>query len=187
MADARRGAWNALISAIADPALRQLAERLASSVSEDSWLRSEFAERLLAGLKGLAEGYKGSGVSGVAVEKATDFLDFASGDLFGKGGKGSAVGAARGWLNRFMKDAEKALREAPKDKLGEVQAKLQQEFSIRKEIVRMVEEAEKEALPPKKDAKPVDWKKAARGVKSFTRRIRKYRRSQSWLRPRRVR
>lgn len=166
MANLKHGAWNAIVSAIADPALHKLAERFTSSISEDSWFRSEFAERLLAGLKGLAEGYKVPGVAGLVVEKATDFFDFASGDLYGKGGKGSgsATSAAHGWLNRFVKNMEKSLREAPKDKLAEIQARLQQEFTIVKEFVRMVEEAEKESAPEKKPpGKPIEIGKAFHG------------------------
>lgn len=178
MANTKTGAWNAVVSAIADPALRKFAERLASSISEDSWLRSEFAERLLAGLKGLAEGYKGSGVSGIAVEKATDFLDFASGNLFTKK-KGSAAGTAQGWLGRFVRDAEKALREAPRGELEEIRTKLLREFEIRQEIAHLVEQAEKESQPPAPPKAAVDLKRVDVAVATFIRKNRP-----GWLRRR---
>jgi|SRR3989338_8649082 len=167
-----KGAWNALVSAVVDPALRKLAERFASSVSEDSWLRSEFAERFLAGLKGLAESYKGTGVSGVVTEKATDFFDFASGDLFGKGGeKKSAADVLQGWMNKFFSDAGKRLEKAanPEAEL----AKIKQEFAARMEVLRMIEAAAKELAEEKKaaakPAKPVQPIEVGKTVDQFLR------------------
>lgn len=151
-------AVNAIVSAIADPLLRKAAERFTASISEDSWLRSEFAERLIAGLKGLAEAYKGSGLSGVFVEKTTDFFDFASSSLFKKQ-KETATNIAQNWIQKFWADAQKTLEETPAEKLEEVRQKLLEDFRIRKEIFQIVLEAEKEYQQPQKkvQANPINW------------------------------
>jgi len=156
---------NPLISSIADPLLRKTAERFAASIPEGSWLRSEVAERILAGLKGLAESYKSAGVSGLFVEKATDFFDFASSFLFEKKTGGDFSSTAQRWMNKFFEKAQKTLASAPADKLDEVRDRLKKEFELRKEIFNLVCEAEKEFRPKKSAPQPIDWaeldKKAA--------------------------
>jgi len=156
---------NPLISSIADPLLRKTAERFAASIPEGSWLRSEVAERILAGLKGLAESYKGAGVSGLFVEKATDFFDFASGSLFEKKTGGDFSSTAQRWMNKFFEEAQETLASSPADNLDEVRDRLFKEFQIRKEIFNLVCESEKEFRPQKPAPKSIDWaeldKKAA--------------------------
>jgi hypothetical protein len=149
-------ALNAIASAIADPLLRKAAERFAASIPEDSWLRSEIVERILAGLKGLAESYKGSGLSGLFVEKATDFFDFASSKLFDKKAGGFEQ-LTQNWLNQFWKDAQKILSETPAEKLQEARERILKDFEIRKEIFKVIMEAEKEFQPPKKKPDPINW------------------------------
>lgn len=162
---------NAIVSAIADPLLRRAAERFTASIPENSWLRSEVAERMIAALKGLAEAYKGSGVSGVVVEKTTDFFDFASSSLFKKQ-KESATNIAQSWIQKFWAEAQKTLAETPAEKLEEVRQKLLEDFQIRKEIFQIVLEAEKEYQQPKEQIRnnPINWvefdQKAADWVES---------------------
>jgi len=148
---------NPLISSIADPLLRKTAERFAASIPEGSWLRSEVAERILAGLKGLAESYKSTGVSGLFVEKATDFFDFASGSLFDKKTGGDFSSTAQRWMGKFFEEAQKTLSQTPAEKLDEVRDRLKKEFDIRKEIFNLVCEAEKEFRPKKPAPQPIDW------------------------------
>jgi len=149
---------NAIVSAIADPLLRKEAEKFAASIPEDSWLRSEIAERILAAIKGLAESYKGSGLSSLFVEKATDFFNFASSNIFG--GKKNAGGIeqlAQNWLNQFWKDAQKTLSETSAEKLQEVQERILEDLKIRQEIFKTILEIEKQFQPPKKEVNPINW------------------------------
>lgn len=151
--------WNAIVSAIADPVLRRAAEKFVSSIPEDSWLRSELAERILAGLKGLAESYKGSGVSGLIVEKVTDFFDFASSSLFkNKGDQKSFSAITHNWIQKFWEESQKKLSESPLEKLGEIRERILEEFKIRTEIFQIVLETEKKfrAETPTKNKK-IDW------------------------------
>ncbi len=156
MAQKKAGVLNAILSTIIDRPMRQFAERLAASVSEESWLRSEFAERLLSGVKGLAEGYEKTGLGGVVVEKATDFLDFAAGGLFEKTAAGPSQ-AGRGWMDRFLRYVEKTIAETSPTDLVAVRARLEQEFAIRKAIVELVESAAREAQPERPKPEPIDW------------------------------
>lgn len=149
--------WNAIVSAIADPALRKAAERFVASIPEDSWLRSEIAERILAALKGLAESYKGSGLSGIFVEKVTDFFDFMSSSLFKKEEAASAASIAQNWIQRFWAEAQKILAETPAEKLAEARQRILEDFRIRKEIFQVVLEAEREFQPRKTQTKPINW------------------------------
>jgi hypothetical protein len=161
---------NPIISAIADPLLRKAAERFAASIPEESWLRSEVAERVLAGLKGLAESYKGAGISGLFVEKATDFFDFASGSLFDKKTGGDFSSTAQRWMNKFFEESQKTLSQTPAEKLDEVRDRLFKEFQIRKEIFNLICESEKEFRPRKPAPQPIDWaaldQKAAEWLKA---------------------
>jgi hypothetical protein len=147
---------NPLISSIADPLLRKTAEHFAASIPEGSWLRSEVAERILAGLKGLAESYKGAGIGGLFVEKATDFFDFAAGSLFDKK-TGDFSSTAERWIANFFEDAQKTLASSPADKLDEVRDRLKKEFELRKEIFDLICEAEKEFRPQKSISQPINW------------------------------
>jgi hypothetical protein len=148
---------NPIISAIADPLLRKAAERFAASIPQGSWLRSEVAERILAGLKGLAESYAGSGIGGFFIEKATDFFDFSAQNLFSKKAPETFSSTAQRWMGKFFEEAQKTLASTPADKLDEVRDRLFKEFQIRKEIFNLVCESEKEFRPQKSAPKPIDW------------------------------
>jgi len=156
---------NPIISAIADPLLRKAAERFAASIPEGSWLRSEAVERILAGLKGLAESYKSTGIGGLFVEKATDFFDFASGSLFDKKTGGDFSSTAQRWMAKFFEEAQKALASTPTEKLDEAKERILKDFQIRQEIFQVVCDAEKEFRPQKSISQPINWadldKKAA--------------------------
>ena len=148
--------FNPIISAIADPLLRKAAQRFAESVSEDSWLRTDIAERILAAIKGLAESYKGSGVSGIFIEKATDFLDFSSSSLFKKTGDDFSS-VAKQWIDNFWVEAQRSLSTSSVEKLDEVKDRILKDFQIRQEIFRVICEAQQQLRPQKSKPNPIDW------------------------------
>ncbi|MFY9492914.1 MAG: hypothetical protein WAP55_00275 [Minisyncoccia bacterium] len=98
-----------------DPILRQLAQRLAQSVSPDSPLRTEGVESLIGAVKGFAEVYaeRFPALSAVAVEKATDFADFLAVFLAEDGG----LVKTQGLLKNFLADAAERLKKAADPKV----------------------------------------------------------------------
>ena len=150
---------NALLS-LGDPELRKIAERFANSISEDSWLRTDFAERFIGTLKGLLEAWSsslGPGMSTV-VEKFSDTLDFMSSSLYGGEKKGVSAKSvtARDWMDNFFKDAVKRIEKVEgKEELEELSKRLKAEFNARKELIALIEEARKNAQPQKPAPSPI--------------------------------
>jgi hypothetical protein len=148
---------NPIISGIFDPMLNRAAQRFVSSIPESSWFNTDTAQRILAVLKGIAESYKGPGISGLFIEKVTDFFDFSSGVLSNKKAGSDFSSIAQRWMNKFFEEAQKTLASTPADKLDEVKDRLKKEFELRKEIFNLVCEAEKEFRPKKPAPQPIDW------------------------------
>jgi hypothetical protein len=175
-----------MLASIADPELRKLAERIAASIPEDSWLRSDVAERLIGALKGWIESQAGSlgPITGVAVEKISDLMDFATSNLYEKDSSDIS-----GWMNKFLTAAQKRMA-ATDDPSGECQ-KIELEFDLLQRLAKVIEEKKKEGAPPTQPSKPIDWRywkgKLTALDTSTGEAIRNFRRSQGWLRPRRSR
>lgn len=173
--DLGRDWLNALFSAL-NPEIRAFAERFAASIPEGHWLRHPLVERLVGVLGGRLEreSEKMGPVLGVLVEKFTDFIDFASPNLFKKDSKG-VVRIGRDWMSGFLKYAEKRLSEAAPENINTELARLQAEFEARKQIVAMLEEAVKAAEPAKSTSEPInwdaEWNKIKGGVKRFLKKI----------------
>lgn len=151
--------WNEIISAL-DPELRELATRIAASIPEKSLLRSRIGERILGILKSMAErrAKKVGPLAGALVEKATDIFDFATPVLFGKG-EGPSPAALRGWMQGFFNEAAKRMSRARDPQW--MFNRLQQEFELRRQILKMIEQAAKEEVEAAKaEERPspsVDW------------------------------
>ncbi|MCS6789178.1 MAG: hypothetical protein NZ484_01240 [Patescibacteria group bacterium] len=158
----QRNPWNAIVSTIIDPSLRKMAQKFAANIPEGHWLRTEVAERILAGLKGLAESYKGSGSSAIVIEKATDFLDFATGELFNKKNSSkssvSASETAQKWIAKFWEESQKLFSQATPENLEKVKENIIRDFQARMEVFRIIIEAEKSLQPQKPEqAKSINW------------------------------
>ncbi len=152
-----RGTWNTLISA-GDPELEKFAERVAAMVPADSPLRSEIVQRLFGVFKGWAESKaeRLPPLSGAALEKATDFGDFLTSNLKGKGGP-KATKAAQDWMDRFFIDAGERLTKAP-DPQVETQ-RIKSEFELRRQLLEVIEAARRATQPPAEipQTLPINW------------------------------
>ena len=121
--DWKKGLSNALISLLFDRPMRILAEKFTRGVPENSPLRSATAESIFAAFKGAMEGFKGN----VLVEKATDFGDFISAQLFREEESNATqiLAMANAWLTRFVKSAEAQLKSCKTvDEVTTMKAKL---------------------------------------------------------------
>jgi hypothetical protein len=151
-------------ASLVDPELRHLGERLVSTIPEDSWLRSEVAERLFGALKGWIES-KASGlgsVGGTLVEKFSDLLDFSSSDLFGHRKREGKTKVVSDWMTSFFKHAEKQLSQCDsKEKIEAEAIRLCAEFQARKEVADLIEQTIRALHPeePKPTTPPINWER----------------------------
>lgn len=159
-----RGWWNMGLS-IVDPEMEKLMERIARAVPMDSPLRSTIFARVFAVVKAWAESRAESmaDLPGTLVEKLTDYGDFFVANLTGSGGGSSkkVVDGGRDWMDKFLAEAGERLKKAPTPEEARVEAeKIKAEFALRRELLKVIEEARREATPPatKAEAMPsIDW------------------------------
>src|SRR3989344_3979209 len=173
--DAKKKIVSSLSGAI-DPEIRVAGEQfgawLASVIPTDNWLRSKAAERVFGILREWAESNieKLGPIGSATGEKFTDFLDHASGEIFGRGTEkhlttkptkpsSTLEKAVDGWTNDFFKSAGERLKKAKPDELDELKKRLTKEFKIRRALLKMMEkEFEKpEAKEEVKGEPPIDW------------------------------
>ncbi|TSC91299.1 MAG: hypothetical protein G01um10142_27 [Parcubacteria group bacterium Gr01-1014_2] len=141
---------NTLLSVL-DPELRKVAQKWWAIIPDDSPLKSEFFERVFGVFKGWAETKaRGMGPLGDVVEKLTDVGDFAV-----MGPKG--VKAAQDWMDRFYSEAAKRIEKAADPKVELEKVKL--DFELRRELLKVIEEARKAAEPAKPEKVSIDWQK----------------------------
>lgn len=96
---------------LADPLIRQLAQKIATGVSADSIIRTTAFESAVGALKGWLEGHaeKYSPWISALVEKATDLEDFLTVALAESRGQGNGVAKA---TDSFLAEASARLRSA---------------------------------------------------------------------------
>ena len=130
----------AALAGFFDPSLRELAQKLAASIPENSPLKHQSLESALGALKGLVETLAEQlpPVAGVMVEKATDFSDFLAGALNHR----PELNLEK-WASEVLKDAGERLRKA-QDPTAELE-RIKLELQLRKQLVELVR---KEMPPP---------------------------------------
>lgn len=149
---------NTLLSVL-DPELRKVAQKWWATIPDDSPLKGELFERVFGVFKGWAETRaKGMGPFGDVVEKLTDVGDFAV-----RGPKG--IKAAQDWMDKFYSEAAKRIEKAvdPKAELE----KIELEFELRRDLLKVIEEARKAAAPAKPEKISFDWSKIQNQYESF--------------------
>lgn len=163
MADKRRSALfnlNTLLS-VWDPEFRKWAQEKWSRIPDGHFLKSVPFERGFGVFKGWAEKKSGSlsWPLGDVVEKLTDIGDFAI-----RGTKG-AKDTAHDWMDRFYGEASKRIEKAP-DPEAELE-KIKLEFELRRELLKVIEEARKAAEPAKPEKVSIDWSKIQNQYEAF--------------------
>ncbi|MEK7093738.1 MAG: hypothetical protein AAB903_00145 [Patescibacteria group bacterium] len=138
---------NAVLSLL-EPELRRFGERLATSVTPDSPLRGEGAERVFGVLRSLVESLveRLPGPAAEIGEKVTDIGEYFAAALYGKHGreegktaKTAGNKAVKDWMDSFLEEAAKRMAKAT-DPTEEAK-KLEVEFSLRMKLLEMIEEA----------------------------------------------
>lgn len=137
--------WGAT-AGLADPILREWAQKLASSIPEHSPLRSRALEAAIAVLKGFIEASADELPSGfwAAVEKATDFSDFFAGALGAK--KDNFMVIADNWMKEFLDDAKNRLLKT-RSRETELES-IKTELELRKNLLEAIKKAEEEKNQP---------------------------------------
>ena len=137
---------NPLLS-IFDQEARELVQRIAATVPDNSFLPSERFGGSFDVLKGIIEGLD-TGPLKPLVEKLTDYGDFLSVELTdgGRGEKPETV--LQGWMNKFFAEAGGRLEKAA-DPETELE-KIKKEFAARLELLKMIEAAAKQYAEEKK-------------------------------------
>lgn len=149
---------NTLLSTL-DPELRKFAQRIWATIPDSSPLKTETFERVFGVFKAWAEKRaSGIGPIGDIVEKLTDVGDFAV-----RGPKG--VKAAHDWMDRFYAEAAKRIEKAADPKAELEKVKL--EFELRRELLKVIEEARKAAEPAKPEKVSIDWSKIQSQYEAF--------------------
>lgn len=149
---------NTLLSVL-DPELRKVAQKWWATIPDDSPLKGELFERVFGVFKGWAETKaRGMGPLGDVVEKLTDVGDFAV-----RGPKG--VKAAQDWMSRFYAEAAKRIEKAADPKAELEKVKL--EFELRRELLKVIDEARKAAEPARPEKVSIDWNKIQDQYRTF--------------------
>ncbi|MEK7622065.1 MAG: hypothetical protein AAB415_02705, partial [Patescibacteria group bacterium] len=164
MADKPKGAGflnlNTLLSVL-DPESRKLAQTWWASIPEGSPLKTELFERVFGIFKAWAETKaKGMGPIGEVIEKLTDIGDFAV-----RGGPKPDVKTSQAWMDRFFIDAGKRLEKTANPKIEIEKIKL--EFELRRDLLKVIEEARKAAEPTKAEKVSFDWSKIQNQYEAF--------------------
>lgn len=148
------------IRSLGEPELRKFAESIADLIPEDSFLRSETAERVVGYLKTWIENKAKSlpGLEGDLMEMATDLFDY-SGLYRDRGKKGKkeekAVKVVKDWMDQFFTESGKRLREAPDEEAKKKEFdKIKKEFELRQELLTLIEAAKPKVEPKEKEKKP---------------------------------
>ncbi|KKW46247.1 MAG: hypothetical protein A3A43_01080 [Candidatus Liptonbacteria bacterium RIFCSPLOWO2_01_FULL_56_20] len=182
-----RGFWNMLFSA-ADPELKKLADRIRGAIPEDSPLRSVFAERIIGVIKGWAEGKADnlSPIAGAVVEKLTDLGDFfVGGESSPKSGK-----VARDWMDQFVVEVGKRLKETKFEDLDAEKDKILKEFVLRRAILEEIKKTYEEAQPKRAEpGESINWSELRAKLYSMleiadasvNNAVRDFRTSQRWI------
>lgn len=158
------------IRSLGEPELRKFAESIADLIPEDSFLRSETAERVVGYLKTWIENKAKSipGFKGDIMETATDLIDF-SGLYRDRGKKGEkAAKVVKDWMDQFFTESGKRLREAKT--IPEKEAELlmiKKEFELRQELLTLIEAA-KPKPEPEKVKKPLISPETEENLKEAT-------------------
>ncbi len=156
-----KAAWNIGLSVL-DPEAEKIMERLAAAIPLDSPLRSEIVSRIFGVVKAWAEsmGERIPGLGGVAIEKLSDYGDFLVANLTGGNSRGRKKATSpQDWMDRFLAEAGERLKKAPTPEETRVEAeKIKAEFTLRKELLQVIEQARREAVPAAKtEAVSIDW------------------------------
>lgn len=196
MADNKKAALGAAIGAL-DPILKNWAQKLAKGVASNSPLRSELFGVALGVVKGFVEALAGKlpPTASIVVEKITDFSDFFTGALGGVSEKEKKV-AVNDWMDSFFYDAGIRFRKA-KDPKVEAE-KMKSEFECRLVLLNLIEESK--SKPVSKNEPFINWSKEIESLEkkwqekwkpqlllldnSTALKIRDFRKSLTWLRPR---
>mgnify|MGYP001560192985 CR=1 FL=1 len=158
---------NALLS-VADPELRRFAQRIWASIPDNSSLKTETFERFFGVFKSWAEiQARGKGPIGDIIEKLTDVGDFAV-----RGGGPKAVKADHDWMDRFFTEAIRRIEKAVDPELEFEKAQL--EFSLRSELLKIIEEKRRESAGPAKSEPSIDWAKIQSQYSALGERIGKF-------------
>lgn len=123
----------AALAGLADPLIRQAAQKLASRVSPQNPLNSETVEAALGALKGMVEAAASrlQPPLEIAVEKATDFADFFAGAL------GVTQLSTEKWGDKFLENSRERLRTAA-DPRAELE-KIKLELELLNELATLLE------------------------------------------------
>lgn len=142
---------NTLLSVL-DPESRKLAQAWWASIPDDSPLKSELFERVFGVFKAWAETKaKGMGPIGDVIEKLTDIGDFAV-----RSPK-MDVKSSQAWMDRFFAEAGKRLEKSSKPRKEAEKIKI--EFELRRDLLKVIEEARNATAGTKKGTPSIDWGK----------------------------
>ena len=173
--------WGAFLNPLVslfDEEARLFTRSLATSVPEDSWLKTERFRRFFDVVRGAAE--KGFHFDNKVVEtfkeKLVDYGDYFTGALYGgvagEVSRPKAARVAKDWMDKFSVEAQARLAKIPLEKFEEESQKILLELELRRGFFEALDQVMKEVRgdtvkPEPEEEVWIDWDKIQNQFRIF--------------------